>query len=416
VYRLLPVAVTRLHKVWYVLRTTPNIQKLLKYERTRSREAQRTWFDDLTMDQVAAAVLQKVPPVGVAGQPARSSHNLHIITIVANARLLQWGLAPNPDASLFDAREGLKAVPEGRQCGPWTAQLDWDLSEVGKRRRTTPAMEEEPPPAKVSAAELFRKYGNDLSGVDRLSGALPANERRALLVGQLRARGASSSDFAGQSWQQLKRTLLSVLHEEAPPPPVVITAADEAAHAAGAANAAAAIAARLGLARPGTRAAAGEETVEERAEGAENTVAEGAVAMEVEAEAEATATAEVEVEVEAEAEATVEATAQAAVLATAGLEAAEPATIGDDDDEADACSSDEDDVDDDEADEPRQKFFCCARDDRPGGFWWCPSCSKCFHHACSAHAEEHRDGSNKVCKPCHAMMMAAPRSTRQRTR
>jgi len=43
--------------------------------------------------------------VGVAGQPMRTLPNRRIISIATNARLLQWGLAPCPDAALFAARE-----------------------------------------------------------------------------------------------------------------------------------------------------------------------------------------------------------------------------------------------------------------------------------------------------------------------
>jgi hypothetical protein len=96
---------------WRVVnvRKCPDVQKVLKYDAQQPRDARSAWFNELTLDQVAAAVLQKVPPVGVAGQPARSATNLRIICIVTNARLLQWGLAPGPDASLFEARDGLRA-------------------------------------------------------------------------------------------------------------------------------------------------------------------------------------------------------------------------------------------------------------------------------------------------------------------
>jgi hypothetical protein len=166
VFKLIPEAVLRLHKVWYVLRSTPNIQKELKYNAQRGREAQRAWFDGWTLEQIATKVIDKVPPVGVAGQPVRTAANLLILTTVANARLLQWGLAPCPDASLFAARDGLRAV-DGGQCGPWNTELDWDLTEVGKKApgpRAGPVAT----PAKLSALELFRKYQNDLRGVDTL--------------------------------------------------------------------------------------------------------------------------------------------------------------------------------------------------------------------------------------------------------
>ena len=363
VFRLVPIAVTRLHKVWPVLRTSPNIQKLLKYPEPHTRAAKKAWFDSVTLEQVATAVLQKVPPVGVPGQPARSAANLCVLSVATDARLLQWGLAPCADAALFDARDGLRAV-EGRQCGPWTTMLAWDLSEVGKRPRAAAQAE---PPSRLSAVELFRKYQNDLRGVD----SLPArpNERRQLLVGQLRARGGVASDFDGQSWQQLKRLLLAALHQEAPA--AIAQAAPIAAAPLAAAPAAPAPAAPAPAA-PTVRAMP-RRTV-------------------------------------------------AAALATATT-AMECDADGDDDDAADAVSSDGDgddalgsDGEEDGSSNSRQRFFCCTHDDRPGGFWWCAPCSRCFHHACPAHAEEFKDGTNKMCKQCHAQIMAAPRSSRQRTR
>ena len=123
--------------------------------------------------------------------------------------------------------------------------------------------------------------------------------------------------------------------------------------------------------------------------------------------------------------------AAAAVVAPAAVDdtmhaAADGAADGDDEDddeEAEAVSSD-----DDEGDEPvaqRDKFFCSANDDKPGSFWWCAPCSRCFHYACPAHATKSdgtpTDGSNKTCKQCHVQMMSdmgthATRATRQRTR
>ena len=344
VFQLVPEAVTRLHKVWYVLRTTPNIKKLLKYTDSRARDTRRVWFDNLKLDQVAAAVLQKVPPVGVPGQPARSMANLRIIMIVTNARMQQWGLAPCPDAALFEARDGLRAA-EGRQCGPLTTELAWDLLEVGKQKAKK-ATEVKPPPPKLSAAELFRKFQNDLRGVDSLPGR-PQNERRQLLVGQLVARGGAESDFHLKTWQQLKRLLLAALHAEAPP----VGVPDEGAPPA----------------------------------------------------------------------------LPVAVTATSPTAQVSSATTSDDDedegDAPDAASSDDasdgvarSDDEDDGSSGARQRFFCCTNDERTGGFWWCAPCSRCFHHACPAHAEELKDGTNKMCKQCHAQIMAAPRSTRQRTR
>ena len=57
-FRLRPEAVTRLHKVWYVLRTTPNIQKVVKYNAARSRDAQRAWLDALTLQQLELTTTQ----------------------------------------------------------------------------------------------------------------------------------------------------------------------------------------------------------------------------------------------------------------------------------------------------------------------------------------------------------------------
>ena len=70
---------------------------------------------------------------------------------------------------------------------------------------------------------------------------------------------------------------------------------------------------------------------------------------------------------------------------------------------------------------PHRKFFCCESDEKPGGYWWCASCSKCFHHACKAHAVKENgepiDGNNKVCKQCHAHIMApSARASRKRSR
>jgi hypothetical protein len=356
VFKLIPEAVLRLHKVWYVLRSTPNIQKELKYNAQRGREAQRAWFDGWTLEQIATKVIDKVPPVGVAGQPVRTAANLLILTTVANARLLQWGLAPCPDASLFAARDGLRAV-DGGQCGPWNTELDWDLTEVGKKApgpRAGPVAT----PAKLSALELFRKYQNDLRGVD----TLPQTERRALLVGQLLARGGDASDFKGKSWQQVKRLLLAALNSEAPPSGAA--AAPQAAAPAG-----------TGAAAPAT--------LDTNVEMIDAAPAAAANQPEVPADAEIPDTV---------------------------------ADAADDNDPADASSSDDED---DEADEAapvvRQPFFCCTDEKKAGGFWWCPGCSKCFHNACDASATQ--DGSNKVCEPCHARMMSSSdRVTRRRTR
>jgi hypothetical protein len=359
VFQLVPEAVTRLHKVWYVLRTTPNIKKLLKYTDSRARDTRREWFDNVTLEQVAAAVLQKVPPVGVPGQPARSMANLRIIMIVTDARMQQWGLAPCPDAALFEARAGLRAT-EGRQCGPLTTELAWDLSEVGKQKAKK-ATEVKPPPPILPAAELFRKFQNDLRGVDSLPGR-PHNERRQLLVGQLLARGGAESDFHLKTWQQLKRLLLAALHAEAPPVGVPAAVAPPALPVA--------------VTAP--------------------TVASPALPVAVTAPT---------------------------VAAPAQVPCATTSDDDEDEDGADAASSDDasdgvasSDGEDDGSSGARQRFFCCANDERTGGFWWCAPCSRCFHHACPAHAEELKDGTNKMCKQCHAQIMAAPRSTRQRTR
>ena len=86
-----------------------------------------------------------------------------------------------------------------------------------------------------------------------------------------------------------------------------------------------------------------------------------------------------------------------------------------DDDPADKSSSEEDEPADSDAEVERQIFFCCTDEKKAGGFWWCPGCSRCFHNACDASAT--RDGSNKVCVPCHAHMMSGSgRATRRRTK
>ena len=116
--------------------------------------------------------------------------------------------------------------------------------------------------------------------------------------------------------------------------------------------------------------------------------------------------------------------ATAAAIAAPGEPVAEddsePAAE-DDSDEEDAASSSEEEDDDDEPAAPHRKFFCCERDEKPGGYWWCASCSKCFHHACKAHAVKENgepiDGNNKVCKQCHAHIMApSARALRKRSR
>jgi len=90
-------------------------------------------------------------------------------------------------------------------------------------------------------------------------------------------------------------------------------------------------------------------------------------------------------------------------------------TENDDDDPADMSSSEEDELADPDAEPERQMFVCCMDDKKTGGFWWCPGCSKCFHNACDASAT--RDGSNKVCVPCHVQMMSgSDRATRRRTK
>jgi len=374
VFRLLPAAVYRLHKVWYVLRTTPNIKKAVGYSDERSDGAQRAWFEALTHEGLATEVLKKVPPVGVAGQPMRSIANLQIIMIATDARMLQWGLSPCPDRSLFNARAGLKAV-EGRQFGPWTTLFDWDLTEVGKQRRVTAAAKS---PPKISAAELFDKYANDLRRIDELP-SRPRNERLTLIRGQLCARGSVASDLKGKSWQQLKRLLLATLNQEAPSPaaPPAVTAA--------------AVAARQQLKRIArTRTAAAPV----------HAMPSGGVGAATAAATAATAAAPDE---------------------PAAEDGSEPATEDEDDEEDAASSSEEEEDDDDEPAAPRRKFFCCECDEKPGGFWWCPSCSKCFHHACKAHAVKENgepiDGNNKVCKQCHAHMMApSARASRKRSR
>ena len=373
VFRLLPAAVSRLHKVWYVLRTTPNIKKAVGFSDERSDGAQRAWFDGLTHEGLTTEVLKKVPPVGVAGQPMRSKANLQIIMIATDARMLQWGLSPCPDRSLFDARAGLKAV-EGRQFGPWTTLFDWDLTEVGKKpRETAAAATAAKPPPKISAAELFDKYANDLRRIDELP-SRPRNERLTLIRGQLCARGSMASDLKGKSWQQLKRLLLATLNQESPSPAALPTVT------------AAAVAARQQHERTArTRMAAA--PVDVMPSGAEDAATAAAIAAPGEPVAE---------------------------------DDSEPAAE-DDSDEEDAASSSEEEDDDDEPAAPHRKFFCCESDEKPGGYWWCASCSKCFHHACKAHAVKENgepiDGNNKVCKQCHAHIMApSARASRKRSR
>ena len=304
----------------------------------------------------------------MAGQPARTAANLRIICIATNARLLQWGLSTCPDASLFDARDGLRAV-EGRQCGPWTTTLAWDLTEVGKRSsRGAAAAGEAPLPHKLSAAQLFQKYSNDLRGVDTLPATRSENERRDVLVGQLLARGAAAGDFVGKTWQQVKKLLLAALHLEAPP---VATATAAAAPTVVVTAAAVAAAARR-----------------------RTTAAPHAVATTVESP-----------DVE---------------MAEVGAVAAEAEGVDDEDDPGGASSSEEEDAE--EPEEQRQMYFCCADNKKAGGWWDCPGCRKWFHHACNAEATKPNgdplDGrKNKICAACHAQMMNdGTRSTRQRTR
>ena len=222
VFRVLPDAAVRLHKVWYLVRSTPNVQKKVKFDIQRSRPAQRAWLDAISLEELATAVLQKVmAPVGIPGQPVRSAANLAVVLTLANARLLQWGLATHPDEALFHARAGLKAL-EGKQFGPWTTVVNWDLSETGARRRRGAAAATLP--LKMSASDLFAKYGNDLSGIDSLQ-SKPQNERLAVIKDQLLARG--SPDVKG-SWKRLKALLVAVLNQEAPPPGTNIAAATAA--------------------------------------------------------------------------------------------------------------------------------------------------------------------------------------------
>ena len=365
VFRLRPEAVLRLHRVWYIHRTTPNIQKELKFDAQRSREAQRAWLDEQSWERLTAAVLKRVSaPVGVPGQPVRSLANLQVVMALTNARLLQWGLAISPDEALFQAREALRAL-EGRQLGPWTTLIDWDLSATGKRRSQEGATTT--PSPKVSAADLFAKYGNDLNGIDSLP-SKPQNERLLLLKAQLLARGSSEEDLKG-GWMPLKTRLLAALKAEAPAavPAVAPAATDTAAPPAAAAAAA----------PPAADAMA--ETA-----GADVEMEEAAEAAEAEAEAE-----------EAESE---------------GEQAEEEAA------EEEASSSDDDA--EEEALPAHQRFFCCADPSSHGGaIWYCPGgCSHSFHNKCGAEAPELRDGTNKVCAPCYGQMMRAGRGARRAAR
>jgi hypothetical protein len=262
VFRLRPEAVQRLHKVWYLHRV-PSIQKVLKFEPDRGREAQRAWLDAMSLDAIASAVLRKVAaPVGVPGQPVRSAGNMSVIIVVANARLLQWGLSPHPDATLFLAREGLKALP-GHQFGPWTTSIDWDMAETGTRRPR--GATSAPPPPMLSAAQIFTKYGNVLSGIDTLP-SKPKNERRSVIVGQLLARGAMS---VTGDWKELKRLLVAALNQESPPvgaapanAPVVATATAVTDPPAAADSPAPEVATRVAAVRPTLAPASGSADAE----------------------------------------------------------------------------------------------------------------------------------------------------------
>ena len=380
VFRLLPEAVARLHKVWYVLRSTPNIQKLVDYK-NRSRPSQQQWLNALTYEKISTAVLQKVPPVGVAGQPVRSAANLKVIIIVANARLLQWCLSTNPDPTLFEARDGLSAV-EGKSCGPMTTLLDWDLSGVsegrGKRARkeAAAAANNVQKPAMLQASELFQTYQNDLRDIDSLPGK-PKNERRALLENQLVARGGDRKDYKGLSWQRLKQLLLAALHEEAPP--TGATAVEAAAEA----------------------------EVNPTAKATETDVVMTPAPREQDPSAE-----------------TGGCITEADVAMTPAPEPEQPSA----EDGGDFEENDDDPLDyqsDSEASETsnfehevagqRAIFFCCADNKLTGGWWHCPSCSKCFHNKCNASATN--DRANPVCKPCHAgMLSSTSKTTRTTTR
>ena len=183
-----------------------------------------------------------------------------------------------------------------------------------------------------------------------------------------------ASDLKGKSWQQLKRLLLATLNQESPSPTALPTVT------------AAAVAARQQHERTArTRMAAAPVNV--MPSGAEGAATAAAIAAPGEPLAE---------------------------------DDSEPASE-DDSDEEDTASSSEEEDDDDEPAAPRRKFFCCECDEKPGGYWWCASCSKCFHHACKAHAVKENgepiDGNNKVCKQCHAHIMApSARASRKRSR
>ena len=365
-FRLCPEAVRRLHKIWYLFRKMPTIHKLLKFNSARQRDAQRSWLDGLSLEQLAAAVLLKVAaPVGVPGQPVRSTANLKVIITLSNARLLQWTLAPQPDEALFNSREGLKAV-EGKPMGPWTTQVDWEVPKSGKQPRRPAAATTAAVP-KLAATELFGKYKNDLSGVNALP-SKPQNDRRNLLVGQLMARGADASTCVG-NWQVLKKTLLAVLRSEVP-----------ADGGVGGPSASAPAPASV-VAPSATRAAGGSSAP------LPESIAPALVQLSGD---------------------------QVMVDASATSD-------DDDDDMADAESSEEEDTENapDQQPEARQMFFCCTDEKKAGGYWWCPGCSKCFHVACNAAATKSDgsplDGTNYMCVPCHTLILGSSSSTSART-
>ena len=66
---------------------------------------------------------------------------------------------------------------------------------------------------RMTAAEMYAKYGAQLERIDELSPSRP-NERRDVLHGQLVARGVGSDELLGRGWHGLKRTLQTALSKE----------------------------------------------------------------------------------------------------------------------------------------------------------------------------------------------------------
>jgi hypothetical protein len=117
----------------------------------------------------------------------------------------------------------------------------------------------------LSAAQIFTKYGNVLSGIDTLP-SKPKNERRSVIVGQLLARGAMS---VTGDWKELKRLLVAALNQESPPvgaapanAPVVATATAVTDPPAAADSPAPEVATRVAAVRPTLAPASGSADAE----------------------------------------------------------------------------------------------------------------------------------------------------------